>query len=313
MKTKNSPYFSTTQSLFLYALLLLLGVSCKKETPQKEAKEPETIEKKVNPTKASLKNALTIYASFDKGPNADFALGDNQLYSVPSRKARDSAQVGIHKSGVSIAKGQGRYGDGLLYEEDSRGYIYYPSKNNIAYNTENWGGAISFWLSLDPATDLEPGYCDPIQITDVSYNDAAIWVDFTKENPRDFRLGVIGDRDSWNPTPEGPDNENPIFIEQLTGVTKPPFAKGTWTHILINYTSLNTDHGKAALYMNGELKGIRKEIKDPFTWDLEKSNIYLGLGYIGLMDELSIYNKHLSQEEITTLYTLQNGVHELLD
>ena len=102
MKTKNSPYFSTSQSLFLYSLLLLLGVSCKKETPQKEAKEPEIIEKKVNPAKASLKNALTIYASFDKGPNADFALGDNQLYSVPSRKARDSAQVGIHLSLIHI-------------------------------------------------------------------------------------------------------------------------------------------------------------------------------------------------------------------
>lgn len=307
-----SKHFITPRSLFLYTSLLFLGVSCKTDTTKKEVEEPE-VAVTVSLTETALKNSLTLYASFDKGPNADFALGDAQLYSVPSRKARDSAQVGIHKPGVSIAKGEGRYGDGLLYTEDSKGYIYYPSKNNIAYNTENWGGAISFWLSLDPATDLDPGYCDPIQITDVSYNDAAIWVDFTKENPRDFRLGVIGDRDSWNPTPEGPDNENPTFIEQLRPVSNPPFAKGTWTHILINFTNLNTDQGKAAFYINGELKGIRKEIKDPFTWDLEKSNIYLGLGYIGLMDELSIYNKHLSQEEITTLYTLQNGVHDLLD
>ena len=304
--------FNSPRNLFLYTSLLVLGISCKNDTTKKEAEKPE-IQEVVSTTKTELKNALTLYASFDNGINADFALGDSQFYSVPNRRARDSAQVGLHKPGVRISEGKGRYGDALLFTEDSKGNIYYPSKNNIAYNTENWEGAISFWLSLDPATDLNPGYCDPIQITDVSYNDAAIWVDFTKENPRDFRLGVIGDRTSWNPTPEGPDNENPIFNAQLTAVSNPPFAKGTWTHILINYTGLNTDQGKAALYMNGELKGIRKDIKDPFTWELEKSNIYLGLGYIGLMDELSIYNKHLSQEEITTLYTLDKGVHELLD
>ena len=28
-----------------------------------------------------------------------------------------------------------------------------------------------------------------------------------KENPRDFRLGVIEDREAWNPNPEGPDND----------------------------------------------------------------------------------------------------------
>jgi len=287
-----------------------MGVACKTKTSKNNTASPVT--KEVNTSETSLKNAVTLYASFDNGVQADFAIGDSLLYSVPNRNARDAVQIGLHKPGVRISEGAGRYGDALLFTKDSKGYIYYPSKNNIAYNTTNWEGAISFWLSLDPATDLDPGYCDPIQITDVGYNDAAIWVDFTKENPRDFRLGVIGDRTSWNPNPNGPDNENPIFNVQLLPVSNPPFAKGTWTHILINYTGLNTNQGKAALYMNGELKGIRKDIKDPFTWDVETSNIYLGLGYIGLMDELSIYNKHLSQEEITTLYTLDQGVHQLV-
>ena len=163
-----------------------------------------------------------------------------------------------------------------------------------------------------PEKDLEPGYCDPIQITDVSYNDAAIWVDFTKENPRDFRLGVIGDRDVWNPNPEGPDNENPIFIEQLVGVKNPPFASNQWTHILINFSNLNTDKGKAILYMNGKQMAIRETINTPFTWELSKSNIYLGLSYIGLMDDVSIYNRTLTNEEINTLFTLENGVQSLL-
>ena len=263
-------------------------------------------------TQQDLKAALTFYASFDQGTDADFALGDKQLYTVPSRQARDSAKAGLHKPDIKVDKGNGRFGDGLFFTERSKGYIYYPSEKNIAYNTKDWSGAISFWMKLDPNKDLEPGYCDPIQITDVSYNDASIWVDFTKENPRDFRLGVIGDRAVWNPNPEGPDNENPIFMEKLTGVKNPPFSSEQWTHILINFSNLNTPNGKASLYLNGEHKGTRSDIATPFTWDLPLSNIYLGLGYIGRMDELSIYNRTLTDKEISALYQLENGVHTLL-
>ncbi|NER14367.1 hypothetical protein GWK08_13015 [Leptobacterium flavescens] len=287
----------TIKRLAFFSFILAISlVSCKKDT-----------------TNADLKAALTLYASFDNGVDADFALGDTHMYTVPSRRMRDSAKVGLHKPDISITEGKGRYGDGLLFTERSPGNIYYPSTNNIAYSKDNWSGAISFWLSLDPETDLEPGYCDPIQITDVSYNDAAIWVDFTKENPRDFRLGVIGDRDVWNPNPEGPDNENPIFIDRLTGVKNPPFGKGEWTHILINFSGLNTENGEASLYMNGELKGTRTGIATPFSWELDQSNIYLGLGYIGIMDDLSIFNRSLTDKEISTLYTLENGVHSILE
>lgn len=300
--------FTAIKRLFVGSITIftLTLYSCKQE------KKPEEIPV-TNQTEIDLKEALTLYASFDKGIDADFSLGDAQLYTVMNRRAMDSAKAGLHKPDISRQEGKGKYGAGLVFTERSRGNIYYPSEKNIAYSKENWSGAISFWLSLDPATDLEPGYCDPIQITDVSYNDAAIWVDFTKENPRDFRLGVIGDRNVWNPNPEGPDNENPIFNNRLTGVKNPPFGTGKWTHILINFSNLNTKTGQASLYLNGELQGTRENIDTPFTWDLAKSNIYLGLGYIGLMDELSIFNRNLTNEEIKTLYRLENGVHSILE
>lgn len=291
-------------------LCIVALVSCKEQV-----KETMPIEAKpvLSKEQAFLKEALTFYTSFDNGTDATLAKGDKRIYSVPNRKERDSARLGLHKSGVSIAAGKGRYGDALEYTEKSKGYIYYKSKGNMQYATQGWEGAISFWLSLDPALDLEPGYCDPIQITDSGYNDAGFWVDFTKENPRDFRLGIIGDRTSWNPIPEGPDNENPNFISQLGVVKEPPFKRGVWTHIVMNFTGLNSEDGKAALYINGEMKALRTGIKDPFTWELENSNIYLGLSYIGLMDEVSLYNKHLSKEQIKALYGLENGIQGLLD
>lgn len=291
-------YITTAKVRFICAAIsLLLFSSCSEK----------------DSTQSDLKTALTFYASFDNGINADYSLGDKNLYTVTNRRAIDSAQIGLHKSGVKHVTDKGLYGGALLFTDKTPGSIYYPSAKNITYSKTDWSGAVSFWLRLDPNKDLKPGYCDPIQITDVSYNDAAIWVDFTKDNnPRDFRLGVIGDRDSWNPTPEGPDNANPLFIKQLPAVKNPPFGSDQWTHVLINFSNLNTENGKAELYMNGELKGTRSEITDPFTWELEKSNIYLGLSYIGLYDELSIYNKSLSKKEITTLYELENGVQTLL-
>lgn len=299
------------RTLFVLTFFLIC-ISCKDKAIQKETTEPAVIST-TDPDEAFLKEALTFYTSFDEGTDADVAGGDGRMYSVTNRKATDSARVGLHKAGVSIAKGKGRYGDALDFTEDSKGYIYYLAKDNMHYMTQDWEGTISFWMRLDPAIDLEPGYCDPIQITDSGYNDAGFWVDFTKENPRDFRLGLIGDRASWNPIPEGPDNENPKFIEQLPVVKQPPFSRERWTHVVITFKDLNSQDkkGTAVLYLDGAIAGQRNEIDDPFTWEIAKSNIYLGLGYIGLMDEVSIYNRFLTKEQIKSLYELEDGVKGL--
>src|SRR2546425_1190803 len=84
-----------------------------------------------------------------------------------------------------------------------------------------------------PAQDLEPEFADPIQVTDKAYNDSAIWVDFTRDDkPRHFRLGVFGDLTVWNPT-NLPNDKNPAFASRLITVAKPPFRRGTWTHVVI--------------------------------------------------------------------------------
>lgn len=300
--------------LMLVTLISLSEFTSCKDRKDKKEETTETvsgIEEQESLPADGLKAALTFYASFDSGVHADFSVGDSLMYTVANRNELDSSKVGLHKPDISRQEGQGKYGAALQFTEKSKGYIYYSSAGNIAYSKEHWKGAISFWLSLDPATDLEPGFCDPIQITDVSYNDASIWVDFTKENPRDFRLGVIGDRDVWNP--QGLEDEDPLFLPQLIPVSQPPFAKGEWTHILINFSGLNTAKGEASLYINGQLQGTRSDITDPFTWELGRSNIFLGLSYIGFMDDLSIYNRALNDSEIGALYSLENGVQTILE
>ncbi|MEM1002847.1 MAG: LamG-like jellyroll fold domain-containing protein [Bacteroidota bacterium] len=279
--------------------LAFIALSCGKAKQEavEEVKDPK------KELQEQLKSALTLYASFDEGVDANMALGDSKLYTVMDRRQMDSAMIGLHKDSVNQSSDMGKAGSGgLLFTGKTRGSIFYKSEKNIAYDSTNWSGAISFWLKLNPDEDLRPGFCDPIQITDVSYNDASIWVDFTKTLPRAFRLGVIEDRNAWNPNPEGPDNENPIFMDLLVRMDGHPFNRDSWTHVLVNYSGLNSHAGKADLYVNGSLAGTRDSISNPFSWEIEKSNIYIGLSYIGLFDELSLYNRYLTEEEIRALY-----------
>ncbi len=70
---------------------------------------------------------------------------------------------------------------------------------NMHYRSEDWNGTISFWMRLDPDKDLQPGYCDPLQVTQFAWNNGSFFVDFDKDLPRDFRLGVFSDLKFWNP------------------------------------------------------------------------------------------------------------------
>ena len=142
----------------------------------------------------SLKAALSFLASFDHGFDADYARGDRLIYTAPSFRNLDAAVADVVSPDIVIAKGQGRYGDALQFRKKNTQAVFYRAAVNTGYRPRNWSGTISFWLSLSPDADLEPGYTDPLQITDKAYNNAAIWVDFTRDDkPRHFRLGVFGD------------------------------------------------------------------------------------------------------------------------
>jgi len=263
-----------------------------------------------------LKKALTFHTSFDNGTKADFALGDANIYTanasyVNSKRVLEGVQVGMNNADHRIAKGKGQFGDAFefSYKKSSK-VIFYKSKGNIAYNPQNWSGSISFWLSVNPSTDLG-WYTDPVQITDASYNDASIWVDFTDEDPPSFRLGVIGDKNDWIQ-----DTLNsPMMVEfekRIVNIENPPFTRKAWTHVLITYDGLGTPQSLVNLYLNGEKKGAISGINDPFTWELEKSNIYLGLGFNGLIDELSIFNLPLTDKQAMELYQLKGGIKSIL-
>jgi len=261
--------------------------------------------------KKNLEEALTFYASFDGQFDADFSKGNSQIFTAQTRDKLKEAKPGMNSDNIAIAERKGKYHDALEFRKKGQAVLYYASEQNIAYDKNDWRGTISLWLSLNPEQDLEPGYTDPIQITDVGYNDAALWVDFTDKNPRDFRMGIFGDLEVWNPENIGPD-DNPDFSNRLVKAGDRPFSRDKWTHVVISFANLNTGNGRADFYVNGKLQGSNDHIPEPFTWDLAKSKIFIGLNYVGLMDELAIFNKALSAEEVSFLYELHNGIRSIL-
>ena len=299
------PYRLARLRGYVPLLLLVIGTASCSVSDQTEVAQDQS------PPTDGLSAALSFHASFDHGSTADFARGDSQIYTAPKYDQLDQASPGIDAPEVTIEDNAGCIGSALKFSRSYKRALFYRSEKNLDYSTEDWAGTISFWLNLDPDEDLEPGYCDPIQVTDTAYNDASIWVDFSKDPPREFRLGVFGDLEVWNPQNISP-NDNPDFIDRLVSVTSTPFQRGSWTHIVITWTGLNSPAGGTArLYLDGEHQGAAEGIREPFIWDLSASTIRLGINYVGLFDELAIFDRALSDEEVQTLHHLEGGVAAL--
>jgi hypothetical protein len=264
---------------------------------------------------AALRKALTFHAAFDGGTDAAHASGDAALYSAPTFKQRREATSGLPGGAETIlARGEGRFGDALRFTKKGSPVVFFKAAGNMRYRPENWSGTVSFWLSVDPATDLAPGFCDPVQITPRAWNDAAFFVEFEKRPESiPFRLGVYADFKVWNP-------ENRRFADippdqrPLVTVDKPPFGRGKWTHVAFAFERFNTGQpdGRVRLYLDGQPHGDLSPRQQTFTWDPDASVIALGLSYIGLLDELSLFDRALGDEEVRLLHGLQKGVAGLL-
>jgi hypothetical protein len=246
---------------------------------------------------ADWKKDILFRATFDGSLNAATAAGDKTLYSAPTYK--EPGKPGLEGSGVEHAKGAGRKGDALRFPQKNVKAVYFKAGDNVNPVT----GTVSFWLKVDPDQELAPGYCDPIQITDKAYNNSAIWVDFTKdERPRHFRLGVFGALKSWNPNNVDSD-KNPAFNNRLVVVQKPPFSRDRWTHIAITYSGLSSDKGTATLYLNGQKQGNSSPIKEMFDWSMANTTIRLGVNYVGLLDDVALFRRALTDGEVAELAT----------
>lgn len=283
----NSRWIQTMAATYLLALSLAGTAS---------ADEKDSI--------AAIRKSLTFSATFDAGTDAEFAKGDKRIHTASSAARKDS-KPGLPAGEVEVAKGEGRRGgDALRFIKKSDKVVFFRAAENVAYRKENWSGTVSFWLKLDPNKDLGDWYCDPIQITEKAWNNGALWVDFSKDDkPKHFRLGAFADLKVWNPGNRDFD-KMPAAERPMYTVTKPPFSREAWTHVAFMFENFNTGKpdGSAKLYLNGKLQGAVSGRNQFFTWDVEKAAIQIGMSYVGLYDDLALFDRSLSEAEVQALH-----------
>lgn len=275
--------------LFVVGLFGILGV------PQTQSSSfAQEVDRK------SLREALAFHASFDGSADAVVQRGDGRVYTTESL-ARKEWTPGIQRPDVSIVKDSGVRGDCIRFADKSPKVICYKGEVLPRYE-QKISGTVGFWMRLDPDKDLKPGYCDPIQITEKAWNDAAMFVDFDKDLPRDFRLGMFSDLKYWNPE-NVPWEKWPVEKRPMVTVKNPGFTREAWKHVAFSFEGINAPDPKStqsSLYLDGKLQGV---LQGPmrFTWDPAKTAIMIGIEYIGDMDELMIFNRPLTAEELQTV------------
>jgi len=257
---------------------------------------------------ASLKSALTFYASFDNGTDADLAKGDKRLHTLVDKKPK----AGNHTDNLTrLVKGKGLTGDALLFTKRNAKWLFYDGTKNFEFRNKNWSGTLSFWMKVDPIKGLDPGYVDPIQVTPFTWNNASFFVDFNKDgNPRSFRLGAFADKPVWNPeNKDVPEPQRPLVPAKSN-----PFSKDKWTHVAFTWERFNTGKkdGVATLYLNGKKEGSITGWNQQFSWSVKPHRILIGLYYMGLFDDLACFNRALSHKELRSIHAEKSALANLL-
>lgn len=241
-----------------------------------------------------------FYASFDS-TEADVANGDKRLHHAQTLERKD-LKPGLTSNSAFI--NDGRHGKALRFADVEKQVLMFRGEKNFPYASDGFDATITFWMRVDPEKGLKPGYVDPLQITDKKWNDASLFVDFSKdEQPRHFRFGVFSNIKHWNPkgTPfdQIAEQDRPMVTHKQIA-----FAADRWTHVALTLDNVNSGKadGVAAMYLDGKHIGdLRKNLK--FSWEPSKVAIMLGIQYIGDLDEFTIYDQVLSQKQITESLT----------
>lgn len=257
-----------------------------------------------------IKQSLTFFSSFDEGFEAELSAGDPHFYVAPSWEERQTSRE-LYSGGdhLQIQHGDGRHGDALWIENADRPVYFYQGKENINYSEMNWEGTVSFWLRLSPNEDLTEGYSDPIQLTDSAWNDGALYVDFTTNTPRTFRFAFFAEREIWDPQLRNWE-EIPVEKRPMVEVEEQIFSREHWVHVAFSFRNFNTGekNGEVDCYINGEYYDTLSGREQTLIWNKESSAIWLGYNYTGYFDELALFDRALSSEEIQYLYSLSGGI-----
>ncbi len=258
---------------------------------------------------SDLAAALTFHASFDTGLDADFSRGDK---GCTMKQGKNIVPAALNDE-MKIASSVGCYGSALHFTKKGATRPQFKGDGMLGYNDKNWAASVSVWLKLDPDKDLEPGYCDPVQIVGEDTKKGFIFLEWSKdESPRHFRFAIRPLVQIWNPSnldwaKMTPEQRPAVNLERA------PFSREAWTHVVFSFENLNDKATKPVgrLHMNGELRGTIENWDLTLGWDPAQVFLVLGASYVGHLDDLAVFNRALTDAEIKQIYAFKNGIREL--
>ncbi|MBI4663543.1 MAG: hypothetical protein HY735_32480 [Verrucomicrobia bacterium] len=260
----------------------------------------------------ALRRAVTFYASFDEAPKGDFGGGSLALrtrFNHASEPGKFVFTDGFDAAVFRVARDRGVSGGALECTDvlPRNGRIFFPGQGNIAFRQGGWSGAVSFWINTDPNTMLKTGFCDPVQITQKGAGNGGLWVDFNNDKPRSLRHGAFpAVAEGRKPIPESDPNAPIVWVKNIG------FKAGDWHHVALAWKNFDTGRkdARSKLYIDGKKIGEIRDCDLRMDWELENTGIYVAVSFVGLLDELALFNRELTGAEAEHLHrhpgTLEN-------
>lgn len=251
-----------------------------------------------------LLSAVSFYASFDEAVRCDFGSGmptPDTRFGPPPEPDKHVFTSGFDESLYRIAHGAGISGGALectgLLPDNGR--IFFPVKDNLAFRAGGWDGAVSFWANTDPNESIKAPFCDPIQITQNGANNGGLWVDFNKASPRDLRHGAFPAA-----LPGQPPLSEDALDAPLVCVPRVAWKAGEWHHVVMNWRNLDTGRADAvsALWIDGRKIGEVRDRPIAMSWNPDRAGVYVAVNYVGLLDELVLFRRALTDAEILQVH-----------
>ena len=255
-----------------------------------------------------LRRGLTFHAPFDGGFNAASSADD------PACRVRAGGKMVSPTPGPEMRLAtDGKFGACLVFPKKGTVRPEYAASRSLAYGTTDWSATVSVWLRLDPDKDLEPGYCDPVQIVGDDGKKGFIFLEWSKdETPRFFRFAIRPLQNIWDPKNVGW-GALPFEQRPMVQVARAPFSRDTWTHAVFTLDKINDKSAKPTgrLWLNGKLQGAIENWDLTFDWKGDAVNLVLGAAYVGHLDDLAVFDRALTDAEVKQLMSLKNGVRDL--
>jgi len=252
-----------------------------------------------------MRDSLIFYASFDETLDADLALGQGSLrtrFGALNDPDGFRFEDGYPQGVFRVAPGQGVHAGALqaLDVLPDNGRIFFPAQSNLPYDPRGWSGTVSFWIKTNPDTMLKTPFCDPVQITEKGATNGGLWIDFPDSDPRDLRLGAFQSEGDGRERIAESAEDAPLVV-----VSPVSFKETDWHHVLFTWSHFDSgsENAQAALYIDGKAQGTIGGRNITMDWDVGRTGIYVAVNYIGLLDELAVFDRVLTEEEISILAT----------